>query len=370
VERPVLQAASPAPPKNALATARSFAISLVSIRPGLSLFPMNTVVTGLHHITAIARDPQVNVDFYAGLLGLRLVKRTVNFDDPSAYHLYYGDETGAPGTLVTFFYWPGQAARGRIGSGQMTTLAFSVPPDALGFWQERLATAGVAARRFQRFSEEVLALSDPDGIPLELVAVAADPRPGWSGAGVPAGAAIRGLHAAVLTVRDAGHTAGLLVRDMGLVRVAAEGNRARYAAGPGGSGTLVDVIEDPAAAPGIGGSGTIHHLAWRVADDGAELGMQLRLEAAGHHVSAVRDRSYFRSIYYRERNGILFEIATDVPGFAHDEPVATLGTELKLPARLEPHRAEIAAALPELRPAGARADGIRAVVTGAGSTRP
>ena len=316
---------------------------------------MNAPVTGLHHVTAIASDPQRNVDFYTGLLGLRLVKRTVNFDDPSAYHLYYGDETGTPGTLVTFFYWPGQAARGRVGVGQMTTLTFSVAPDALDTWQVRLERSGVPVRRMSRFDEEVLAFADPDGIPIEFVGVARDPRPGWTGAGIPAGAALRGLHTAVLTVRDASETAALLTPIMGFTPLGSEGKRTRYVVGAGGSGQLVDVIEDPSAPAGLGGSGTIHHVAFRVADDAAEQVMQQRLGEAGYHVSSVRDRNYFRSIYYRERNGILFEIATDGPGFAHDEPVASLGSELKLPAQFEPVRARITAALPELRPAAVRA---------------
>lgn len=316
---------------------------------------MNAPITGLHHVTAIASDPQRNVDFYTGLLGLRLVKRTVNFDDPSAYHLYYGDETGTPGTLVTFFYWPGRAARGRVGSGQMTTLTFSVAPDAVDVWQARLERSGIAVHRTRRFEEDVLAFADPDGIPLELVGVDRDSRPGWNGAGLPAGAAVRGLHTAVLTVRDAKQTAALLTATMGFTRLGTEGNRTRYAAGEGGSGRLVDVIEDPSAPAGSGGSGTIHHVAFRVADDAAERAMQQRLGEAGYHVSSVRDRSYFRSIYYRERNGILFEIATDEPGFTHDEPVARLGSGLKLPAQFEPFRARITAALPELRPAAVQA---------------
>lgn len=330
---------------------------------------MNAPVTGLHHVTAIASDLQRNVDFYTGLLGLRLVKRTVNFDDPSAYHLYYGDETGTPGTLVTFFYWPGQAGRGRVGVGQMTTLTFSVASAGLDYWQARLQQGGVAVQRMRRFGGDVLAFADPDGIPLELIGVDPDPRPGWGGADIPAGAALRGLHAAVLSVRDAKPTAALLSAAMGFVPLGTEGSRTRYAAGAGGSGCLVDVIEDPLAPAGIGGSGTIHHVAFRVADDAAERVMQQRLGEAGYHVSSVRDRNYFRSIYYRERNGILFEIATDVPGFAHDEPVASLGSELKLPAQFEPFRARITTALPELRPALVRGQRSRAALTAAGSMR-
>lgn len=314
---------------------------------------MNTTthaLTGIHHVTAIASDPQENVDFYAGLLGLRLVKKTVNFDDPSAYHLYYGDAAGSPGSIVTFFYWPGHAARGRIGTGQMTALTFSAPAGSLDFWRDRLARYDVVAERRTRFGEDVLAFTDPDNIPVELVAVADDPRAAWTGApGIPAAHALRGLHTAQLTVRDAAPTEALLTREMGYTLVRREGNRARFAAAAGGSGRFVDVIADPAGAPGAGGSGTIHHIAWRVADDAGELALRERLLAGGTLVSPVRDRSYFRSIYYRERGGILFEIATDIPGFAIDESAATLGTALKLPAQFEPHRAQIEAALPPLQ---------------------
>jgi glyoxalase family protein len=314
---------------------------------------MNTPVTGIHHVTAIASDAQRNVEFYTRLLGLRLVKKTVNFDDPSAYHLYYGDETGAPGTIVTFFYWPGLASRGRVGAGQMTAITFSAPPAALDFWVQRLARHGVTAQRQIRFGEDTVAFSDPDGIPLEIVAATGDARPGWAGSGIPAEHALRGLLTAELTVRNASATADLLVNHMGYRLVRADGNRTRYEAGPGGPGRYVDVIGNPAAPTGLGGSGTIHHIAWRVADDAGEHLMQERLQAAGYSVSPVRDRNYFRSIYYRERGGILFEIATDIPGFAADETVEKLGTELKLPAQFEPHRADIEASLPELRPASA-----------------
>lgn len=312
---------------------------------------MPTTVNGIHHVTAIASDPQQNVDFYAGLLGLRLVKKTVNFDDPAAYHLYYGDETGTPGTIVTFFYWPGFAARGRVGAGQMTAITFAAPPAALDFWADRLGRHGVAVRRAVRFGEDTLAFADPDGIPVEITAAASDARPGWQGAGIPAEHALRGLLTAQLTVRRAAPTEELLTRHMDYRLVRRDGARARFEAGSGGPGRYIDVIEDAAAPAGSGGSGTIHHIAWRVADDATEAAMQQRLQAAGYMVSDVRDRNYFRSIYYRERAGILFEIATDIPGFPADEPVASLGTALKLPAQFEPHRREIEAALPPLQAA-------------------
>jgi glyoxalase family protein len=312
---------------------------------------MKAHLTGLHHLTAIATDAQANIDFYAGLLGLRLVKKTVNFDDPSAYHLYYGDGLGTPGSIITFFYWPG-ARRGQVGAGQATAITFSAPEASLDYWRERLQSQDVAAERRTRFGEDVLAFSDPDGIPIEIVAVANDDRRVWTGAGIPAEFALRGMHTAELTVGDSGPTADLLTGLMGYSLVRREGNRARFAAGPGGSGRFVDVIGGAKAPRGTGGAGTIHHIAFRVADDAAELEMQERLQQGGYHVSDVRDRDYFRSIYYRERGGILFEIATDIPGFTVDEPLATLGTTLRLPKQFEAARPEIERALPPLQ--GAR----------------
>lgn len=308
---------------------------------------MKNHVTGLHHITAIATDAQANIDFYAGLLGLRMIKKTVNFDDPSAYHLYYGDGTGSPGSIITFFYWAG-AQRGRIGAGQTSAITFAAPFGSLDFWSDRLRRNGVDSSRLVRLGEELLRFSDPDGIPVEIVAVANDPRSGWSGAGIPSEFALRGMHTAELSVSKPEHTRDLLVSLMGYTEVAREGERARYQVGPGGSGSFVDVLGQPGTPRALGGAGTIHHIAFRVPDDAAELEMQERLALAGYHVSPVRDRDYFRSIYYRERGGILFEIATDVPGFAIDEPAESLGTALKLPKQFEHARTQIEGLLPPL----------------------
>jgi glyoxalase family protein len=306
--------------------------------------------TGLHHVTAIASDPQTNVDFYAGLLGLRLVKKTVNFDDPSAYHLYYGDATGTPGSIMTFFYWPGHAGRGRVGSGQMTALSFSAPQLSLDYWHDRLIRHGITVHHKTRFSEEVLAFADPDGIPCEIVAVADDNRQGWASDSFPAAHALRGFHTAELTVRAVAPTEGLLTGEMGWRLVRREDNRARFEAGPGGSGRYIDVIGNATATPGLQGTGTVHHVAWRVPDDASQLAMQELLANAGYGVSEVRDRNYFHSIYYREHGGILFEIATDAPGFLVDEPVASLGTALELPPQFERARKQIEASLPPLQP--------------------
>lgn len=311
---------------------------------------MNTLISGLHHLTAIATNAQTNVDFYAGLLGLRLVKRTVNFDDPTAYHLYYGDETGSPGSIITFFYWA-DAPRGQVGAGQVTSISFSAPPAALEFWRERLLRHGVKADRRSRFGEDTLSFADPDGIPLEIVAAPEDGRAGWSGGGVPEDYALRGMHTAELMVAASAPTEALLVEEMGYRLVRREGNRARFSAGPGGPGRWVDVVSGVHASAGLAGAGTVHHLAFRVASDADQLAMRSRLTQAGYFVSDVRDRNYFHSIYYRERGGILFEIATDVPGFAVDEPAASLGEALKLPTQYERARGKIENLLPKLQPA-------------------
>jgi glyoxalase family protein len=310
---------------------------------------MKNHVTGLHHLTAIATDAQANIDFYAGLLGLRLVKKTVNFDDPSAYHLYYGDASGTPGSIITFFYWPG-ALHGRLGSGQSTSITLSAPEASLNYWHDRLLRHGITSTRHRRFGEEVLSFPDPDGIPVEIVAVASDVRPGWTGAGIPTEHALRGLHTAELTVGDDRATSRLLTEVMGHTLVRREGNRVRFEAAPGGSGRYVDIVSD-SKLRGSGGAGTIHHLAFRVPTDAAELDMQERLMSAGYHVSDVRDRDYFRSIYYREPAGILFEIATDIPGFAVDEQAEALGSALKLPKQFEHARSQIEQLLPPLHSA-------------------
>jgi glyoxalase family protein len=311
---------------------------------------MKAAITGLHHITAIASDPQRNIDFYAGLLGLRLVKKTVNFDDPSAYHLYYGDESGTPGSIVTFFYWPDFDGRNTAGRGESTTLVFSAPADSLSFWKDRLQGNRVPVELRSRFGEDTLAFRDPDGIPVEIVAVANDDRKGWTGAGIPAERALRGLHAFELTPIQAAPTESLLTHAMGFRLVRREGDRARFEVGAGGSGHYADVISNTTLPRSRGGVGTIHHVAWSVPNDETQLEYQESLIKAGFHVSPVMDRDYFHSIYYREHGGILFEIATALPGFAVDEPAKSLGGALKLPKQFEPARAQIEKALPSLLP--------------------
>jgi glyoxalase family protein len=310
---------------------------------------MNTQVSGLHHITAIASDPRQNLDFYTRTLGLRFVKKSVNQDDPGTYHLYYGNYAASPGTILTFFPWAG-LRRGRPGTGQAYATAFSVPAGSLPFWQERFQKLGVPHQAVEkRFADEVLAFTDPDGLRLELVATSeADLRPATPAKDVPAEFAIRGFHSSTLALVDAAATARVLTDSMGYKLAGQAGHRARYTAGRDGPGTYVDLLTDPALPRGLNGAGTIHHVAFRVSDDATEVAAREILFKDGLHVSPVIDRAYFKSIYYREPAGVLFEIATDGPGFAIDEPLDQLGTKLGLPPHLEPHRAEIEAALPKL----------------------
>ncbi|MBA3849909.1 MAG: ring-cleaving dioxygenase [Opitutus sp.] len=304
---------------------------------------------GLHHITAIAADPKVNRDFYTRVLGLRFVKKSVNQDDPGTYHLYYGDNVGSPGTALTFFPWMG-LRRGRPGTGQAYATGFSVPASSLTYWQKRLSELKITAEPVEsRFGDRVLPFADPDGMRLELVATAeSDPRTPAPSADVPAEHGIRGFHSGTLALTSGTATAALLTDVMGCRLHQREGHRARYTTATGGPGTYVDLLADPSLPRGLTGAGTVHHIAFRVADDADHVAAHDLLVAHGFHVSNVIDRAYFKSIYYREPAGVLFEIATDQPGFAIDEPVESLGAKLSLPPRLEPHRAEIEAALPSL----------------------
>jgi glyoxalase family protein len=306
---------------------------------------MRKPIAGIHHVTAMASDPQANVDFYTGVLGLRLVKKTVNFDDPGTYHLYYGDEVGHPGTIVTFFPWP-LARRGVQGAGQATVTSFAVPAGSLGFWTERLSRLGVTFDGVKtRFDEEVLTLLDPDGLRLELVA-RADDRSGWVDGPVPAEHAVRGFDGVTLTEWNLDVTQKVLAGTLGFRRVGEEGDRVRFEAAAGGTGSRVDVLVSPSAARGRVSAGTVHHVAFRAADEADQLAWRQAVDESGLYVTPVLDRQYFRSIYFREPGGVLFEIATDPPGFTWDEPVESLGSGLKLPPWLEESRSRIEAALP------------------------
>ncbi|MBI2815204.1 MAG: ring-cleaving dioxygenase [Opitutae bacterium] len=310
---------------------------------------MKARVSGLHHITAIASDPRQNLDFYTRVLGLRFVKKSVNQDDPGTYHLYYGDYAASPGTILTFFPWTG-LRRGRPGTGQAYATALSVPAKSLPFWQERFSKLDVPHQAVaHRFADKVLPFADPNGLRLELLATSeADPRPAVPAKDVPAGFAIRGFHSSTLALSDGTETARVLTDSMGLKLASQSGYRARYSAGSGGPGAYVDLLTDPALPRGLNGAGTIHHVAFRVPDESTQVAARDVLLKAGLSVSPVIDRAYFKSIYCREPGGVLFEIATDGPGFAIDEPLDQLGAILSLPPRLEPHRAAIEAALPKL----------------------
>lgn len=310
---------------------------------------MKANLAGLHHITAISSDVKRNMQFYTQVLGLRFVKKSVNQDDTGTYHLYYGNYTGAPGTALTFFPWAG-LPRGRPGKGQSYATAFSVPAGSLGFWQERLGQLKVSTFPVEtRFTDQVLPFEDHDGLRLEIVATAeADSRPATPSSLIPAEHAIRGFHSSTLALHDAAPTAAVLTGAMGYRLQATAGHRSRYTVATGGPGTYVDLLTDPALPRGLNGAGTIHHVAFRTPDDASQVTARQILLAGSLQVSPVIDRAYFKSIYYREPGGVLFEIATDQPGFAIDEPVETLGTKLSLPPHLEPHRAEIEASLPAL----------------------
>ncbi|MCU1425900.1 MAG: hypothetical protein JWM51_2191 [Microbacteriaceae bacterium] len=308
---------------------------------------MNAHTSGLHHVTAIGGDPQRNIDFYIRGLGLRLVKKTVNFDNPGTYHLYYGDDAGRPGSLMTFFPWQG-VPQGRIGAGQSTSTAFSVPAGSLGWWRDHFAGLGVASTiTTDDSSEERLSLRDPDGLQLDFVASSVtDPRDPWDSASVPADFAVRGQHSSVLTVNEPAGTVRVLTEDLGLRVVSERGDRIRLAAGDGGPGNIVDVIADRTAQPGLTAGGTVHHIAFRVPDFATQSAWRDQLVDRGFAVTAILDRQYFTSIYFREPGGVLFEIATDTPGFDIDEPLLELGRGLKLPPWLEPSREDIEHAVP------------------------
>jgi glyoxalase family protein len=304
---------------------------------------------GIHHVTAIARSARRNLDFYTRVLGLRLVKKTVNFDDPGTYHLYYGDETGRPGTILTFFPWE-HVAPGRLGVGLAQETAFRVPEAAIGFWTHRFVEKGVPHQAPEkRFGETVLPFTDPDGMALALVAVrGAETEPAWSGGDIPAEHAIRGFAGVTLMLEDAAPTGAILTNVLGFAEAGRDGHLVRFQA-DGTLGGTVDIRVAGGFLPGKLGGGSVHHVAFRAADDDAQAEMVRRL--AEHHrirTTEQLDRNYFRSVYFREPGGILFEIATDEPGFAVDEPVAALGRELKLPRFLESQRRRIEQALPEL----------------------
>ncbi len=311
------------------------------------------LISGIHHVTAITADAQKNIDFYCGVLGLRLVKLTVNFDDPGSYHLYYGDELGRPGTIMTFFAWQG-AYRGRIGPPQVTATAFAVPSGALEYWSKRLKEKGVEPQTTaDRFGEPVLGFSDPDGMPLEIIVSLEVVEPKgqpWAAGPVPVEYAIRGFHGITISEEGYENTAKLLTDVMGFRAVGSAQNRFRYRAGSGaGFAATVDLLCVPDGRHGNMGAGVVHHVAFRTLDDAQQINWRKELAGKGFNVSPVMDRTYFHSIYYREPGGVLFEIATENPGFTVDQPAPQLGTKLMLPPWLESNRAAIERMVPPVR---------------------
>jgi len=291
---------------------------------------MEKLITGIHHITALASNPQKNVDFYTGVLGLRLVKKTINFDAPDVYHFYFGDEVGTPGTILTFFPFEG-AKRGQKGVGETTFTAFSIPKASISFWQERLKRFGfTVSSPVTRFGDEVLQFEDHDGMGIELVATNSDSRKGWTYGPIPLENSIRGFHSATLNLRLKDLSASLLTEAMDYSFIGEENNRYRLGT-KGEPGDIIDIVINQPGTRSIQSAGTVHHIAFRTANEASQLKVQQVLMDIGQQVTEVKDRNYFKSIYFREPGGILFEVATDEPGFAIDEEISHLGENLKLP---------------------------------------
>ena len=302
---------------------------------------------GIHHVTAITGNARRNLDFYTRTLGLRLVKKTVNFDDPGAYHLYFGDAAGTPGSIMTFFTWE-NAAPGTRGVGEQDETSFRIPLASVGFWLTRLQSFGVD--RETRFGQTVLSFTDPDGMRLALVGVAGlEAEPAWTDSDIAAADAIRGFYGVRLVLAQTQATADVLTDVFGFAAEATEGDVTRYRVPGVAMGGVIDLRQADQSMPARSGGGSVHHLAFRAVDDAHQAAMAATLaQTHGLHATAQKDRDYFRSVYFRSPGGVLFEIATDAPGFAVDEPAASLGTALQLPRFLQPRRAEIEASLPAL----------------------
>lgn len=311
---------------------------------------MENAINGIHHITAMASDPQANYDFYAQVLGTRFIKKTVNFDAPDVYHLYYGDEVGTPGTVLTFFPFP-DARRGKRGAGEITVVSFSAPSNSLQHWMERLANLGIDFDGPKsKLGNEFISLLDPDGMKIEIVADKnADATMGWFNGQIPADHSVRKFFGTTFYLRDSKATEELLSGVMGAKHISSEGKIKRYSLGEKESLSFIDIIEDVNAPRAIGGAGSVHHIAWRTVNDEEQLIWRKRILEHGFYPTEIVDRNYFHSIYFREPGGILFEIATDPPGFMIDESFENLGTTLKLPAWHEPKRKLIEQILIPLR---------------------
>lgn len=306
-------------------------------------------ILGLHHVTAIASNARRNQDFYTRVLGLRLVKKTVNFDDPGTYHFYFGNETGAPGTILTFFPWE-DVGPGRTGTGMATEIGYSVPAGSLEFWKERFVNEDVRHGEIsQRFGEQYLSFKDPDGLNFHLiVSRTADNRTPWTTDEISAQYAIKGFHSITLTLRSIKPTATILTEIFGYQQSQQEGDRTRYSTVAVENASIVDLVEAPSGSAGINAAGTNHHVAFRVKDDTILMEFREKIVKKGLHITPKIDRDYFFSLYFREPGGVLFELATDNPGFTRDEPLNELGSHLKLPKQYESSRARIEAVLPKL----------------------
>jgi glyoxalase family protein len=310
---------------------------------------MENKILGIHHITAIAGNARQNHNFYTTVLGLRFIKKTVNFDDPGTYHFYFGDEVGTPGTILTFFPWQG-VAKGKQGTGMPTEIGYSVPDKSLEFWSDRFKKYNVKVNASgTRFGEHYLSFEDPDGLPLALIIPQSpDNRTPWETDDVKAQVATKGFHSITLTLKNVTETAKVLTDIFDYKLSAQEGNRYRYITDAVENASIVDLIEAPNEPRAINAGGTIHHVAFRVKDEKVQNEFREKVVAKGLNITQKIDRNYFFSLYFREPGGVLFEIATDNPGFSVDESVSELGKNLKLPAQYERNRAEIEAALPVL----------------------
>ncbi|MCS4224160.1 ring-cleaving dioxygenase [Sphingobacterium sp. BIGb0165] len=309
---------------------------------------MDNNILGLHHITAIADNAKRNLDFYTGVLGLRLVKKTVNFDDPGTYHFYFGNEQGDPGTILTFFPWEG-IGKGRQGAGMATHIGYAVPEGSLDFWKNRLKEHHVAFQEDEIFGEKLISFTDPDGLQIQFIEPSTkDNRSVWTTAEIKDENALKGFHNITLSLKEADPTLRVLTDILGYAVQGQENGRYRLSTDSIGTANIVDILADPNLSFGRNAAGTNHHVAFRVKDDNILMEYREKVLSAGLDITPKINRDYFFSLYFREPGGVLFEIATDNPGFTIDEPLESLGTDLKLPKQYENHRSEIEASLPKI----------------------